>query len=74
VLMPVYPARELPIPGVGSEMIAGKMTSKNVIILDSQQITGFVRDNKPRILLTLGAGNIDRLVGPITATLKEMNL
>jgi len=74
VLMPVYPARELPIPGVESEMIAGKMTLKNVIILDSSQITGFVRENKPRVLLTLGAGNIDRLVEPITATLKEMKL
>ncbi len=74
VLMPVYPARELPIPGVGSEMIAGKMTLKNVRILDSSLITGFVRDNRPRVLLTLGAGNIDRLVEPITATLKEMNL
>ncbi len=74
VLMPVYPAREAAIPGVDAELIAGKMDLQDVTILDASRIIDFVRENKPRVLITLGAGNIDRLVAPITECLKEMQL
>lgn len=74
VLMPVYPARELPIPGVGAEMIADRLTVKEKYILDATQIVDFVKEQRPRVLLTLGAGNIDRLAGPITDCLKELEL
>jgi len=72
--MPVYPAREAAIPGVDAELIAGKMDLQDVTILDASRIIDFVRENKPRVLITLGAGNIDRLVAPITECLKEMQL
>jgi UDP-N-acetylmuramate--alanine ligase len=72
--MPVYPARELPIPGVGAEMIADRLTVKEKYILDATQIVDFVKEQRPRVLLTMGAGNIDRLAGPITDCLKELEL
>ncbi len=73
VLMPVYPAREKPVPGVGAETICDKMQLGNRRILDAEQIIGFIRTARPDVLLTLGAGNIDRLAGPVTECLKEMD-
>lgn len=72
--MPVYPARELPIPGVSSEMIEAMLTVKEKYILNASQILDFVKKERPRVLLTLGAGNIDRLVEPIVDCLKELKL
>jgi UDP-N-acetylmuramate--alanine ligase len=73
ILLPVYPARELPIPGVNSEMILKLIPGKNKMILEPSEVKGFLRKEKPSVLLTLGAGNIDRLTGTITDTLKELN-
>ncbi|HOO42144.1 MAG TPA: UDP-N-acetylmuramate--L-alanine ligase [Bacteroidales bacterium] len=74
ILMPVYPAREKPIPGVGAEMIAEMLTVKEKEIRDATQIIDCIKKYKPGVLVTLGAGNIDRLVQPITACLKEMDV
>lgn len=73
ILLPVYPARELPIPGVNSEMILKLIPGKDKIVLDPSEVKEFLRKEKPSVLLTLGAGNIDRLTGTITDVLKEMN-
>lgn len=73
ILLPVYPARELPIPGVNSEMILKLIPGKDKMILEPSEVKGFLRKEKPSVLLTLGAGNIDRLAGTITDTLKELN-
>jgi len=74
ILMPVYPAREKPIPGVESEMIAGLLTVKEKEIRDATQIIDCIKKYKPGVLVTLGAGNIDRLVQPITECLKELDV
>ncbi len=74
ILMPVYPARELPIPGVGAEMIAEYLSVEKKEILDATQVIEYIKKFKPRVLVTLGAGNIDRLVQPIRECLKEMDV
>ena len=74
VLLPVYPARETPIPGVDSEMLAAMLTTKDCYVLEPAEVVHFVRETRPQVLLTLGAGNIDRLVDPITTCLKEIGL
>ena len=67
ILMDIYPAREKPIEGVTSEMIAGLMKNKNVKILNEiPQIINYIRQNNIKLLLTLGAGNIDKIVKPLT--------
>ena len=69
ILLPVYPARELPIEGVTSEMIAARMSNKNVKVLDKDGVIDWMQneygkeDNK--VLVTAGAGDIDTLVEPI---------
>jgi UDP-N-acetylmuramate--alanine ligase len=62
VLLPIYPARELPIPGVTSEMIAHKMTHKNVALLQKEELSSWVKSQKPKLLVMAGAGDIDVLI------------
>lgn len=71
ILLPVYPAREEPIEGVDSEMIFKKMKLKNKILADKNELPGLLQVEKGDIILTLGAGDIDRLVDPIEQILKE---
>lgn len=62
ILLPIYPARELPIEGVNSEMILSKMKISNKRVLDKNQLFDYLKEHRPEILLTVGAGDIDRLV------------
>lgn len=62
VLLPIYPARELPIPGVTSEMIIDKMTNKNVVLLQKEDLSAWVKTEAPKLLVMAGAGDIDVLI------------
>ncbi|MEE4116355.1 MAG: Mur ligase family protein [Marinilabiliaceae bacterium] len=71
VLLPVYPARELPIEGVTSEIIAERMTGADCRLMNMEDIPGYLKQADIDILLTVGAGDIDTLVRPIENLLKE---
>ncbi|MBN2863446.1 MAG: UDP-N-acetylmuramate--L-alanine ligase, partial [Bacteroidales bacterium] len=71
ILLPVYAAREKPIPGVSSEMIFKKMKLKNKRIMDKDDIPARLQTDSLDVLLTIGAGDIDTLVEPIERKLKE---
>jgi len=62
VLIPLYPAREKPIPGVSSGMILRKMKSMNKYLCSPEQVPDLAEALCPDVLLTMGAGDIDRLV------------
>ena len=62
VLLPIYPARELPIPGVTSEMIAHKMSNKHVVLLEKEAVSDWVKKQQPKLLVMAGAGDIDVLI------------
>ncbi|MEY3738330.1 MAG: hypothetical protein RL544_1108 [Bacteroidota bacterium] len=62
VLLPIYPARELPIPGVTSAMIIEKMTNKNVVVLQKEALQAWVKEHQPKLLVMAGAGDIDVLI------------
>ena len=69
ILLPIYPAREEPIPGVTSEMLGGKVVEKKDLI---PELKRRVADSKePVVVLTVGAGDIDRLVPEIEKELKD---
>jgi UDP-N-acetylmuramate--alanine ligase len=74
ILLPIYPAREKPIPGVTSELIFNKMRSKNKRLLAKSDIPGLLDSNKIDVLLTIGAGDIDSLVIPIEDKLRRERL
>jgi UDP-N-acetylmuramate--alanine ligase len=71
ILLPVYPAREKPLPGVSSEMIFKKMKLANKRLLEMSDIPGKLDAGSLDVLLTIGAGDIDRLVEPIEMKFKE---
>ena len=64
ILLPIYPARELPIEGVTSSMIANQMKS-NVQLMVFEDVATFVKSSQPSLIITAGAGNIDRWIEPI---------
>jgi UDP-N-acetylmuramate--alanine ligase len=65
ILLPIYPARELPMEGVTSKLILNKMTSKHKSILEKKDLPNWISDNKPDFLITAGAGDIDTMIQPI---------
>jgi len=69
-LLPIYPARELPIAGVSSRLIAEKMTKGKVRQVDKNQLLATLKDKVvvgegSGLWITAGAGDIDTLIEPI---------
>ncbi len=70
ILLPIYPAREQPIEGVSSEMLLPMIHTQATLCSKQQLIETLL--SKPReVILTIGAGDIDRLVEPITQAYKH---
>ncbi|MBI1222171.1 MAG: UDP-N-acetylmuramate--L-alanine ligase [Bacteroidetes bacterium] len=62
ILMPIYPAREKPIEGVNSQALLRLISCNEKTVLSSQEVVDYVKRKQPPLLLTLGAGDIDRIV------------
>lgn len=71
ILTPLYPAREEPIPGISSATIYDRMKLANKKLVKTEEIIDLIVKDKNEILLTMGAGDIDRMVKPIIETLKK---
>jgi UDP-N-acetylmuramate--alanine ligase len=72
MLMDIYPAREKPIPGVDSRLIAKQMHRCKVSLVDGRDnIIAKLLSDKVEVVLTLGAGSVDQLVTPITEALSK---
>ena len=71
ILLDIYPAREEPIPGVTSEIILNKVNTRKKIMAKKNEVIQLLEENQPEVILTLGAGDIDRLVEPITKYLEK---
>ena len=75
ILLPVYPARELPIPGVTSEMITNKMTTKNKRLMSKTELLDWIKNEftgrQGCVLITAGAGDIDGMVELIREVLES---
>lgn len=65
ILLDIYPARELPIPGVTSAMVAGLMKNKNVTLTRKAKLLNVLKDKNLEVLMTMGAGDIDTMIEPI---------
>ncbi len=71
ILMNIYPARELPITGVTSEIILNKMKTGNKTLVADKEVVDAIIISKPEVVLTIGAGDIDRFVLTIKKRLEE---
>ena len=74
IMLPIYPAREKPILGVTSSMVLRKMDTMSKYLCTPDQALELVPALCPDIVLTLGAGDIDRLVPRLETTLREQIL
>lgn len=73
ILLPIYPAREEPIPGVTSELILEHVTAPHKALVAKEDLIAYLQQKAHlnRVILTLGAGNIDRLVQPLGTMLQQ---
>ena len=79
ILLPIYPARELPIEGVTSEMITKMMKNERAIIMEKDELMKWMGNEYAKtvnkdfgeLLITAGAGDIDTLVEPIKTILER---
>lgn len=65
ILLPIYPARELPIEGVNSEMLLNRIVGSAKSLSQKEDLIENISKKDFDILLTIGAGDIDKLVEPI---------
>jgi len=81
ILLPIYPARELPIEGVTSELILDKMKKENKSIKTKEELLSYLKTSKGvledeefgALFITAGAGDIDTLVDPVKQIILNKN-
>lgn len=65
ILLPIYPARELPIDGVTSKLIFDNIKNPNKKIVEKSQLLKIIKTENPRLIALCGAGDIDELLMPV---------
>jgi UDP-N-acetylmuramate--alanine ligase len=77
-LLPIYPAREKPIPGVDSEALVSQLTNGAQLVVLSQaahvlaaEVRSALAEGRHIVLVTAGAGDIDGLCIPLANLLSE---
>ena len=71
ILLDIYPARELPIEGVTSAALLEKITSKEKLLCSKEELLNTIKRIDPQLIMTVGAGDIDRFVPQIEKLLGE---
>lgn len=71
LLMDIYPARELPIEGVTSRWLLDKVNLVNKQLMSPEAVLKYVEQSRPALIVTMGAGDIDRLVKPLKQILEN---
>lgn len=69
VLLPIYPARELPMEGIHSEWLLDQVQMQHKQVLSKEDLLTYVDKHKPELVVMAGAGDIDTLVQPIAKLL-----
>lgn len=71
VLMPIYPAREEPIEGITSDALLDAIDSSAKHLCTAENMIDFLVSRELEVLLTIGAGDIDRIVEPLKVILEK---
>ncbi|MGE0568455.1 MAG: UDP-N-acetylmuramate--L-alanine ligase, partial [Bacteroidia bacterium] len=72
LLLDIYPAREEPIEGINSNLLINLMNSaRNAKVVTKDELLNLVRKESFEVILTMGAGDIDRLIEPIEEILRN---
>jgi UDP-N-acetylmuramate--alanine ligase len=70
ILLDIYPARELPMEGVHASMLLEDISSAKKSLQSKEGLIAYLQEEQPEVLVTIGAGDIDRLVQPLTNLMK----
>jgi UDP-N-acetylmuramate--alanine ligase len=70
--MEIYPARELPIEGVDSSWLLENFNLENKRLVSPEEVLEIVKKENPELLVTVGAGDIDKLVKPLKEELNHV--
>ena len=70
ILLDIYPARELPIEGITSEALLKKVNVTHKRVCKKEELIALIDREKPELLITMGAGDIDRFVEPLEKLIK----
>lgn len=71
LLLEIYPARELPIEGINAQFLLDKISLENKMICGKDFVLQHIKNTKPELTLTVGAGDIDTLIEPLKNTLNN---
>jgi UDP-N-acetylmuramate--alanine ligase len=69
ILLDIYPARELPIEGINAEFLLDKIVLKEKQICSKEEVLEIIAKTRPKLLVTVGAGDIDTLIQPLKTLL-----
>jgi UDP-N-acetylmuramate--alanine ligase len=72
IVLDIYPARELPIKGVTSNLIHKKIKGRKSVLCKKEECLEELKRHNFDVLITIGAGNIDQLVNPITEYVNKL--
>ena len=67
--MDIYPARELPIPNINSELLLTHIPNTNKQVISKEDFVKYVQAEKPELLVTMGAGDIDLILSDLKLAL-----
>ena len=70
LLMEIYPAREKPIEGITSSVLLQKISCEEKQICSKEELLDTIKEMNPELIVTMGAGDIDRFVPQIETLLK----
>jgi UDP-N-acetylmuramate--alanine ligase len=73
VLLDIYPARELPMEGITSGWLLGKMENPNKKLVSKADLLPFLKMTDATVIVTIGAGDIGEMVPEIKKVLDEKN-
>ncbi len=71
ILLDIYPAREEPIPGIDAGMLLQKISMKTATYCKKEDLLPAIQASSPEVLITMGAGDIDRFAAPIRELLEK---
>ena len=69
ILLPIYPARELPIPGVTSDMLLDKMKLQHKRLMTKEELMDWAATTQDKLIVMAGAGDIDACITKVQAIL-----
>ena len=71
ILLDIYPAREKPIEGISSQILLDRIPLEHKCLCPKEALINTIRQRKPELLVTMGAGNIDRFVEPLETMIRQ---